>query len=81
MNSIARKIRPSSVSPKSYTAATFGWLILLAFAASRLNRLMASASFTMPGFMTFNALLRPIFTCSARYTVPMPPSPSFFVTW
>src|SRR5215203_6106917 len=52
----------------------------LAFAASRLNRLIASASFTAPGFITFTALLRPIFTCSARYTRPMPPSPSFFST-
>src|SRR5690349_21022173 len=49
----------------------------LAFAASRLNRLIASASFTVPGFITFTALLRPIFTCSARYTWPIPPSPSF----
>ncbi len=49
----------------------------LAFAASRLNRLIASASCIMPGFITFIALGRPIFTCSARNTWPIPPSPSF----
>src|SRR5450759_3360528 len=50
-------------------AQMFGWFSRLALAASRLNRAMASASWFMPGFITFSALLRPIFTCSARYTV------------
>ena len=28
----------------------------------------SATSFTIPGCITFSALLRPIFTCSARYT-------------
>jgi len=51
----------------------------LAFAASRLKRATASGSCTMEGFITLMALRRPIFTCSARYTWPIPPSPSFFI--
>src|SRR3989441_795249 len=51
----------------------------LAFDASRLKRATASGSCTMEGFITLIALRRPIFTCSARYTWPMPPSPSFFM--
>ena len=63
-----RSARPASRRSRR-CRATFGWLMRLAFAASRLKRLIASASFTMPGFITFTALLRPIFTCSARYTL------------
>ena len=51
----------------------------LALDASRLNRLMASGSLAIEGFITLMALLRAIFTCSPRYTAPMPPSPSFLM--
>ena len=62
-------------------AQMFGWLSRDAFDASRLNRAMASGSVFIPGFITLSALLRPIFTCSARYTVPIPPLPSFLMIW
>src|SRR5213595_4152132 len=47
----------------------------LAFDASRLKRATASGSCTIEAFITLMALRRPIFTCSARYTWPMPPRP------
>src|SRR5215208_6665085 len=62
-------------------AATCGWRIWLAFSASRLKRVMASGSCARCGFITFTALLRFMRTCSARYTVPIPPAPSLRMTW
>ena len=65
-NSIARNTRPSDVSPKSYTAATLGCEIWLAFSASRWNRPIAAGSLVSHFRMTFTATLRFIRTCSAR---------------
>jgi len=51
----------------------------LAFDASRLNRDRIRVVHHRR-FITLIALRRPIFTCSARYTCPIPPSPSFLIT-
>jgi hypothetical protein len=49
-----------------------------AFDASRANRDADSASFTSAGLITLIAHWRFIFTCSPRYTRPIPPSPMRF---
>ena len=44
--------------------------------ASRAKRASDSESFISDGFITLIAHCRVIFTCSARYTRPIPPSPN-----
>ena len=74
--SITRKWRPSA-SPESYARMIPGWDRAASALASRRKRATASGSLTLPGGSTLMATRRSRSASRARYTAPMPPSPSF----
>ena len=55
---------------------TFGWFSDAAIRDSCRNRSRNRSLCSSAGASTFSATTRPSRSCSARYTTPMPPSPS-----
>src|SRR6266545_3601981 len=73
---MTRKGRPAASSPKSSTSTTCGDLRRLATRASRRNRSRSGGLRHRSAWSTFSAAFLPTWSCSARYTEPMPPMPS-----
>jgi hypothetical protein len=67
---------PRGESPISNTRATLRCVMRLASFTSRLNRSSMAALPTSSGFRIFSATSSSSSRSNARYTVPMPPSPS-----
>ena len=73
--SITKYGRPLVVAPASKTRAMFGWSIIASACRSASKR-ASTWAVSMPSLMTLSATRRRMGSrCSARYTVPMPPSP------
>jgi len=66
---------PPGSRPQSNTSMMPAWRIALAARASWKKRSMSVASRADRGKRTFTAAGLPSTTCSARYTLPIPPSP------
>ena len=79
-SSITTNIRPSGAVPMSLMSMMCGLPIRLAASASRLNREVASASSAYFSSISLIATRLPSSTCSASYTTPMPPRPSWRTT-
>jgi len=62
--------------PTSMMSMMLGWRMAFAARASLKKRVTSASSLASSGLRTFTAALRPMMGCSAKYTVPMPPSPS-----
>ncbi len=74
--SIARKQRPSSSVPESYTVITLGCCSRAAAIASRAKRAAISRLPASSSCRNFSATCRCSASWRARYTVPMAPSPT-----
>ena len=65
--------------PKSAMSTMCSWPIWLTAFASVMKRETTSEFFESSGWIAFMATFLPMTGCSARYTTPMPPSPSLAV--
>jgi hypothetical protein len=75
-SSIAKNTRPSGVAPKSLMSITFSWRIRDAAFASCMKRSTRSDLRANSPCRIFRATCFSSRLCVARYTAPMPPSPS-----